>query len=98
MADLNLILDTATFAHFAELHRTLRAVQLRPYLSKTQGDEIAHSVDERFPFPVDLALAQRTPKGTVYIYIADKLAFTIDQRGAFAWPKVAATQKKPCKA
>lgn len=98
MADLNLILDTTTFTHFAELHRTLRAVPLRPYITRTQGDEIAHSVDERCQFPVDLALAQRTPKGTVYVYVDDKLMFTIDQRGAFAWPKVAATQKKPCKA
>lgn len=97
MADLNLILDTTTFEHFAELHRTLRAPALRPYLSKTQGDEIAHNVDDRCKFPVDLALAQRTPKGTVYVYAADRLVFTIDQRGTFAWPTVARAQKKPCK-
>lgn len=87
MAKLNPILLPTTFEHFAELHRALRAVPLRPYLSKTQGDEIAHRVDERCPFPVNLSLAQRTPKGTVYVYADDKLIFQIDQRGAFSFSK-----------
>ena len=88
MAQPQTILLPTTFTSFAELHRTLRAIALRPYLSKTQGDEIAHNVDERCQFPVDLALVQRTPKGTVYVYADEKLVFQIDQRGAFGWPKL----------
>lgn len=96
MAALTLVLDTTTFTYFAELHRALKAPSLRRYLSRTQADEIAHGVDEHLNFPVDLALAQRTPKGTVYVYRSDKLAFSIDQRGAFSWPTSASTHKKPC--
>ena len=86
MAQPQTILPPTTFTHFAELHRTLRAVALRPHISKTQGDEIAHSVDERCQFPVELSLAQRTPKGTVYVYANKQLVFQIDQRGAFSPP------------
>lgn len=86
MAKPTLIFDTKTFPHFVELHRALRAVELRQYITKTQGDEIAHAIDERFSFPANVALAQRTPKGTVYVYLNDTLAFLIDQRGAFSWP------------
>lgn len=97
MAKPALIFDTTTFIHFVELHRALRAVELRQYITKTQGDEIAHAIDERFSFPADVALAQRTPKGTVYVYLDDKLAFLIDQRGAFSWPPVTHKEKPQLK-
>jgi hypothetical protein len=86
MARPSEILRTTTFEHFAHIHRALRAVEMRQYISKTQGDEIAHGVDNNGRFPVDVSLVQRTPKGTVYVYIDDTLTFQIDQRGAFSRP------------
>ena len=88
MAKCELLLSPTTFTHFAQLHRALRAVSLRPYITKTQGDAIAHSVDERAQYPVALALMQRTPKGTVYVFFGREHVFQIDQRGAFSRPKI----------
>ena len=86
MAKLQTILPFATFTHFAQLHSALRSVELRKLITKTQGDEIAHGVDEKAQYPADVSLVQRTPKGTVYVYVNDKLLFLVDQRGAFSWP------------
>ena len=97
MAKPQTILKHTTFGFFQELHLALRAVSLRAFISKTQGDAIAHSVDGQTQFPVDVALAQRTPKGTVYVYLDGELSFQIDQRGAFSRPprKVKALMEIP---
>jgi len=84
MSSKAVIFQSTTVAHFAELHRLLRAHDLRKLISKTQGDEIAHCIDERVKFPVVVMLEQRTPKGTVYVHLDGALRFTIDQRGAFS--------------
>ena len=84
MSSKSVIFQSTTVAHFAELHRLLRGHDMKKLISKTQGDEIAHCIDERAKFPVTVMLEQRTPKGTVYVYLDDALKFTIDQRGAFA--------------
>jgi hypothetical protein len=86
MARPSEILRATTFEHFAHIHRALRSVEMRQYISKTQGDEIAHGVDNLMQFPVDVSLVQRTPKGTVYVYCNGEPTFQIDQRGAFSRP------------
>lgn len=87
MSSKSVIFQPTTVAHFAELHRLLRAQELRQFISKTQGDEIAHCIDERAKFPVTVMIEQRTPKGTVYVHLNGALKFTIDQRGAFTHAK-----------
>jgi hypothetical protein len=89
MASKTTILTNTQVEHFAQLHRVMRGIALKPYITKTQGDAIAHAADERSRFPLVISLDQRTPKGTVYIYINDALLCTIDQRGAFSWPSYA---------
>ena len=89
MASKTTILENIRVEHFAQLHRVMRGVALKSYITKTQGDAIAHTVDERAAFPAVISLDQRTPKGTVYVYVNDALICTIDQRGAFSWPSLA---------
>ena len=89
MASKTTILANTPSDHFAHLHRVMRTPALKPYITKTQGDAIAHAVDERAVFPLVISLDQRTPKGTVYVYINDAILCTIDQRGAFSWPSLA---------
>ena len=89
MASKTTIFTETPVQHFAQLHRMLRAPALKPYLTKTQGDAIAHAVDERAAFPASVSLDQRTPKGTVYVYVNGAILCTIDQRGAFNWPSLA---------
>lgn len=86
MASKTRIFAPQPFTNFAELHLALRAKDLRPFISRTQGDEIAHTIDERAKFPVTVALDQRTPKGTVYVYVEGILKFTINQRGEAGYP------------
>lgn len=89
MASKTTILANTPVEHFAQLHRVMRAPALKPYITKTQGDAVAHAVDERSRFPLVISLDQRTPKGTVYVYVNDDIFCTIDQRGAFSWPSLA---------
>ena len=86
MASKTCIFAAQTFTNFAEFHLALRTKALRSFISRTQGDEIAHTVDERGGFPVTVALDQRTPKGTVYVYLNGVLKFTINQRGESGYP------------
>jgi hypothetical protein len=86
MASKSRIFAPQTFTNFAEFHLAMRAKELRPFISRTQGDEIAHTVDERGGFPATVALDQRTPKGTVYVYLDGVLKFTINQRGEAGYP------------
>jgi hypothetical protein len=79
-----LLLNTTTFDHFAAIHKAMRSPAFKPFITKTQGDAIAHGVDETIGFPAEIALEQRTPKGTVYVFKGRDLAFLIDQRGAFS--------------
>lgn len=83
MPKKSLLLNTTTFEHFAAMHKAMRSDPLKPFLTKTQGDAIAHGVDETIGFPADIALEQRTPKGTVYVFNGRTLVFLIDQRGTF---------------
>jgi hypothetical protein len=83
MPKKSLLLNTTTFDHFAAIHKAMRSDPLKPFLTKTQGDAIAHGVDETIGFPADIALEQRTPKGTIYVFNGRALAFLIDQRGTF---------------
>jgi hypothetical protein len=87
MSSKTVIFQPTVVSHFAELHRLMRSHDMRKLISKTQGDEIAHCIDSRAHFPVTVMLEQRTPKGTVYIYLNGTLKFTIDQRGAFSHVK-----------
>lgn len=86
MASKTCIFPPQTFTSFADFHLALRAKDLRALITRTQGDEIAHTIDERAGFPVTVALDQRTPKGTVYVCIDGKLKFTINQRGESGYP------------
>jgi hypothetical protein len=87
MSAKSVIFQPTTVTHFAELHRLLRSHAMRQFITKTQGDEIAHCIDERATFPATVMLEQRTPKGTVYVHINGTPKFTIDQRGAFGHAK-----------
>lgn len=78
MANISTILAATTFNTYIELHRALRDARMRAYITKSQIDAITDAC-ERF-FPNDFELRQRTPKGTIYIYVDDELEYTVDQR------------------
>lgn len=77
------ILNGARLEYFAQAHKLLRGAALKPYLTKTQADEIAHRLDETVGYPTFVTLDQRSPKGTVYVYAGPDPVFQIDQRGGF---------------
>lgn len=86
MASKSCIFVPQMFTNFADFHQATRAKNLRQFITRTQGDEIAHAIDERHGFPVTVSLDQRTPKGTVYVSLDGVFKFTINQRGEFGYP------------
>lgn len=85
MAAKHTILATTSFANFADLYRTLRKPVLRTFISSGQCETIADVIDASLP--ADISLEQRTPKGTVYIYIDGDYFGTVSQNGTYAAPK-----------
>lgn len=84
MANQTTILKTTTFTNYAALHKATRAPELRPLITRTQGDAIADACDRFLRDAPDITLNQRTPKGTVYILIDGELQYTVDQRGTIS--------------
>ena len=84
MANQTTILKTTTFTNYAALHKATRAPELRPLITRTQGDAIAEACDRFLLDAPDIALMQRTPKGTIYILIDGELQYTVDFRGAIS--------------
>jgi hypothetical protein len=78
MANISTILASTTFDNYIQLHRELREPKMRAYITKAQGDAITDAC-EHF-FPNNFELRQRTPKGTVYIYVDNELQYLVDQR------------------
>ena len=78
MADISTILAPTTFRNYIELHHAMRTPELRKLISKSQGFAVVEAC-ERF-FPNDFELRQRTPKGTIYLYVDEELEYVVDQR------------------
>lgn len=93
MASKSYILKTTTFANFANLYRFLRTAPMRALISSGQCETIADVIDASLP--ADIALEQRTPKGTVYIYIDGDYFGTVSQNGTYAAPKGATSLGAP---
>jgi hypothetical protein len=81
MANQTTILRTTTFTNYAALHKATRAPELRPLITRTQGDAIAEACDRFLHAAPDVTLTQRTPKGTIYVFIDGELQYTINFRG-----------------
>jgi hypothetical protein len=79
MADISTILGATSFKNYIEFHRAMRTPALRKLISKSQSFAVIEAC-ERF-FPNDFELRQRTPKGTIYIYVDEDLEYVVDQRG-----------------
>jgi hypothetical protein len=77
MAFKQTILRANFFQTYGELHRKLRT--LKSELNTSQVDAIADACEKSLPN--EIALFQRTPKGTVYVHVDDECLFSIDQRG-----------------
>jgi hypothetical protein len=77
MAFKQTILRASFFQSYGELHRKLRT--LKAELNTSQVDAIADACEKLLPN--EIALFQRTPKGTVYVHVDDECLFSIDQRG-----------------
>jgi hypothetical protein len=78
MANISTILATTSFKNYIEFQHAMRAPELRKLISKSQSFAVIEAC-ERF-FPNDFELQQRTPKGTIYIYVDDELEYLVDQR------------------
>lgn len=78
------ILAATTFFDFAELYRFLRSDAMRAKLTIGQVETLADIIDARLP--ADVALEQRTPKGTTYCYVDDELIARVNAAGRYLVP------------
>lgn len=95
MADKSTILRASRFDDFAAFFRFLRSADMRALVSSGQAETLADIVDARLP--ADVALEQRTPKGTIYTHINGELFATVSQSGAVKFPKPRYIWNKPTK-
>lgn len=84
MASKSTILRATSFEDFASLFRFLRSPGMRPLLSLGQVETLADVIDANLP--ADVALEQRTPKGTVYITLDGDDYGTVNQAGRYLAP------------
>lgn len=85
MASRSLILRATTFDDFASFFKFLRGADMRPLISSGQAETLADIVDARLP--ADIVLEQRTPKGTIYVYLDNDYFASVNQAGAVKFPK-----------
>lgn len=85
MASRSIILSATSFADFATFFKFLRGADMRPLVSRGQAETLADIVDARLP--ADIVLEQRTPKGTIYVYLDDDYFASVSQSGAVKFPK-----------
>ena len=85
MASRSSILRATSFDDFASFFKFLRGADMRPLISSGQAETLADIVDARLP--ANVTLEQRTPKGTVYVYLSDDYFASVSQSGAVKFPK-----------
>jgi hypothetical protein len=84
MASRSSILRATSFDNFASFFKFLRGANMRQLISSGQAETLADIVDARLP--ADVTLEQRTPKGTIYVYLDNDYFASVSQSGAVKFP------------